>query len=112
MFWDRPAPTIKRECSHVGNGRYAHPEQDRQCTVRELAILNGFPEGYRFIGQSRKNLYRQIGDAVPPLISFQLAHTASWILGGEAPELKAAILPGSTLRADDLVVEEAQLFLA
>ena len=25
MWWDRPAPTIKRECAHVGNGRYAHP---------------------------------------------------------------------------------------
>lgn len=111
MYWDRPAPTIKRECSHVGNGRYAHPEQDRQCTVRELAILNGFPERYRFIGSSRKNLYRQIGDAVPPLVSFQLAHVAAWILDGEVPELKSAILPGSSLRAQDLVVEEAQLFL-
>ncbi|MBB4892371.1 DNA (cytosine-5)-methyltransferase 1 [Streptomyces olivoverticillatus] len=111
MYWDRPAPTIKRECSHVGNGRYAHPEQDRQCTVRELAILNGFPEDYKFIGQSRKNLYRQIGDAVPPLVSYQLAHVASWILGGEAPELKTAILPGTSLRADDLVAEEAQLLL-
>lgn len=112
MYWDRPAPTIKRECSHVGNGRYAHPEQDRQCTVRELAILNGFPENYKFIGQSRKNLYRQIGDAVPPLISFQLAHVASWILDGETPELKTAILPGASLRAEDLVVEEGQLLLA
>jgi len=26
MAWDKPAPSIKRECSHVGNGRYAHPE--------------------------------------------------------------------------------------
>ena len=26
MAWDRPAPTIKRECAHVGNGRYAHPD--------------------------------------------------------------------------------------
>ncbi|WP_405887154.1 DNA cytosine methyltransferase [Streptomyces longwoodensis] len=111
MFWDRPAPTIKRECSHVGNGRYAHPEQDRQCTVRELAILNGFPEHYKFIGSSRKNLYRQIGDAVPPMISHQLAHVASWILDGEAPELKTAILPDTSLRAEDLVAEEAQLFL-
>lgn len=111
MYWDRPAPTIKRECSHVGNGRYAHPEQDRQCTVRELAILQGFPEHYRFVGQSRKNLYRQIGDAVPPLISFQLAHLASWILGGELPELKSAILPGTSLRVADLVAEESQLLL-
>ncbi|MGW5939393.1 DNA cytosine methyltransferase [Streptomyces celluloflavus] len=111
MYWDRPAPTIKRECSHVGNGRYAHPEQDRQCTVREMAILQGFPERYRFVGQSRKNLYRQIGDAVPPLISFQLAHVASWILSGELPELKSAILPGTSLRAADLVAEESQLLL-
>ncbi|MFJ1888561.1 DNA cytosine methyltransferase [Streptomyces sp. NPDC088170] len=111
MYWDRPAPTIKRECSHVGNGRYAHPEQDRQCTVRELAILQGFPEHYRFVGQSRKNLYRQIGDAVPPLISFQLAHVASWILNSEPPEIKSAILPGTSLRVADLVAEESQLLL-
>ncbi|EFL01110.1 DNA cytosine methyltransferase [Streptomyces sp. NPDC051287] len=111
MYWHRPAPTIKRECSHVGNGRYAHPEQDRLCTVRELAILNGFPENYKFIGSSRKNLYRQIGDAVPPLVSFQLAHVTSWILDGEAPDVKTAILPGTSLRAGDLVAEEAQLTL-
>ena len=43
MAWDKPAPTIKRECAHVGNGRYAHPEQDRLCSVREMAILQGFP---------------------------------------------------------------------
>ena len=66
MAWDRPAPTIKRECTHVGNGRYAHPEQDRLCTVREMAILQGFPRHYRFPVASRKNAYRNIGDAVPP----------------------------------------------
>ena len=43
LWWDRPAATIKRESGHIGNGRYAHPEQDRLCTVRELAILQGFP---------------------------------------------------------------------
>jgi site-specific DNA-cytosine methylase len=45
LWWDRPAVTIKRECGHIGNGRYAHPEQDRQGTVREMAILQGFPRG-------------------------------------------------------------------
>src|SRR5262249_50400220 len=96
-WWDRPAPTIKRECSHVGNGRYAHPEQDRQCTVRELAILQGFPAGYRFVGTSRKNLYRQIGDAVPPLISYQLAWVAQWILTGIKPDLEQVVLPNTHL---------------
>ena len=28
MAWDKPAPTIKRECAHVGNGRYAHPSEN------------------------------------------------------------------------------------
>lgn len=112
MSWDKPAPTIKRECSHVGNGRYAHPEQDRQCTVRELGILQGFPSDYMFTGGSRKNLYRQIGDAVPPLVSYQLAWVAHWILTGEKPDLDQVVLPKTSLRADDFVLSEsAQLTL-
>jgi DNA (cytosine-5)-methyltransferase 1 len=111
MSWDRPAPTIKRECSHVGNGRYSHPEQPRQCTVRELGILQGFPADYRFTGASRKNLYRQIGDAVPPLISYQLAWVADWILTGEKPDLEQVVLPRTSLRPADLTATEAQLVL-
>ena len=83
LWWDRPAVTIKRECGHIGNGRYAHPEQDRLCTVREMAILQGFPRGYRFAG-SLSNMYRHIGDAVPPLISYQLAAACRWMLTGAA----------------------------
>jgi len=107
MAWDNPAPTIKRECSHVGNGRYSHPEQDRQCTVRELGILQGFPSDYRFVGSSRKNLYRQIGDAVPPLVSYQLAWVAQWILTGEKPDLEQVVLPNTSLRMDDFIATEA-----
>lgn len=110
MYWDKPAPTIKRECSHVGNGRYAHPEQDRQCSVRELGLLQGFPSTYRFIG-SRKNLYRQIGDAVPPLISYQLAWLAHWILTDERPEMEQLILDGTSLSPSDIVPDQVQLSL-
>ena len=46
---DQPAATIKRECGHIGNGRYAHPDQDRLCTVREMALLQGFPDDYAFV---------------------------------------------------------------
>ncbi len=81
LWWDRPAVTIKRECSHVGNGRYAHPEQDRLCTVREMSLLQGFPRDYQFTG-TLANMYRHIGDAVPPLISYQLAALCRWILTG------------------------------
>lgn len=102
MWWDRPAPTIKRECSHVGNGRYAHPEQDRLCTVREMAMLQGFPRDYELSG-TLANCYRHIGDAVPPLISFQLAGLCRWILTGIRPAVEELILPGCQLLASDLV---------
>lgn len=102
MAWDRPAVTIKRECAHVGNGRYSHPEQDRLCTLRELALLQGFPEHYRFGGGSLSNQYRHIGDAVPPLISHQLAHVLEWMFTGEKPNVADCVLPGTSLRADDI----------
>ena len=102
LWWDRPAVTIKRECSHVGNGRYAHPEQDRLCTVREMSLLQGFPRDYRFTG-AVANMYRHIGDAVPPLISYQLAALCRWILTGRRPDPEELLLPGSHLVPGDLV---------
>ncbi len=102
LWWDRPAVTIKRECSHIGNGRYAHPEQDRLCTVREMALLQGFPRDYTFTG-ALANMYRHIGDAVPPLISYQLAALCQWILTGVRPAPEELILPGCHLVSGDLV---------
>ena len=101
MAWDKPAPTIKRECAHVGNGRYAHPYEDRLMTVREMAALQGFPREFQFNGAALSNLYRHIGDAVPPLISYQLAHVAHWILTGQKPALKSILMEGTHLREED-----------
>jgi len=102
LWWDRPAVTIKRECSHVGNGRYAHPEQDRLCTVREMSILQGFPRDYQFTG-SLANMYRHIGDAVPPLISYQLAALSEWILTGRRPDPADLLMAGCQLSTSDLL---------
>jgi DNA (cytosine-5)-methyltransferase 1 len=106
--WDRPASTIKRECAHTGNGRYAHPDQDRLCTVRELAILQGFPRHYKFAAGSLSNMYRHVGDAVPPIVSFQIAHVAAWMLTGERPALRDAILADTHLRPVDIVKQSNQ----
>jgi DNA (cytosine-5)-methyltransferase 1 len=103
LAWDKPAATIKRECSHVGNGRYTHPVQDRLCTIREMAILQGFPRDYVFKGSSRLNMYRHVGNAVPPLIAYQLAWVASWILGGSKPLVSELLMPGGHLRTEDIV---------
>lgn len=101
LHWDRPAVTIKRECGHIGNGRYAHPEQDRLCTVREMSILQGFPRDYRLAG-SLANMYRHVGDAVPPLVSYQLACLCRWILTDERPAPEQLILAGCHLTSADL----------
>ena len=102
MAWDKPAPTIKRECAHIGNGRYAHPVQDRLCTITEMAVLNGFPASYRFHGSSMANAYRHIGDAVPPIISYQLAHLCHWILTNSQPGMQELFLPGTSVSSQDL----------
>ncbi|MGO9505333.1 MAG: DNA cytosine methyltransferase [Streptosporangiaceae bacterium] len=107
LWWDRPAVTIKRECGHIGNGRYAHPEQDRLLTVREMALLQGFPRGATFTGPL-SNMYRHIGDAVPPLISYQLAALCRWILTGERPAPDQLILPGCPLIPGDVEIAPAQ----
>lgn len=106
MAWDRPAPTIKRECAHVGNGRYAHPEEDRLCSVREMAILQGFPNDFKFRGNALANNYRHIGDAVPPLISHQLAHLCEAMLSGNRPKLSGTLLPGTHLRPEFIVASD------
>ena len=111
MAWDKPAPTIKRECSHIGNGRYVHPEENRLCSVRELAALQGFPNDFVFNGAAVSNMYRHIGDAVPPLISFQLAHLSHWILTGEQPQVEEILLPETNLTDLDIMPQKQQKFL-
>ena len=102
LFWDRPAVTIKRECAHVGNGRYVHPEQTRLLTVREMALLQGFPRTYAFNAASLANNYRHIGDAVPPLIAYQIASLIIWMKTGLRPNPEEWILPGTSLRVSDV----------
>jgi DNA (cytosine-5)-methyltransferase 1 len=48
-------------------------------------------------------MYRHIGDAVPPLISFQLASLIKWILAGERPEPHELVMPNTHLRAADIL---------
>ena len=45
----------------------------RRATVRECAILQSFPLTYQFFGNTYASKYRQVGDAVAPLLSFAIA---------------------------------------
>lgn len=70
MEWDSPAPTITTQAYNFGTGRFGHPEQDRPITIREAAMLQGFPRTYAFVPETAKvelaPLCRMIGNAVPP----------------------------------------------
>ena len=68
MYWDRPSPTITTRCVSFSNGRFGHPEFDRAITVREAALLQGFPKRFVFEGGVWEAA-RQVGNAVPPPVA-------------------------------------------
>lgn len=69
MEWDKPSPTMTTQCYGFGNGRFGHPEQHRAISYREAAILQSFPDEYKFIQDNCRvetgGLGRMIGNAVP-----------------------------------------------
>lgn len=87
MTWDDPAPTITTQFYGFGNGRFGHPEQDRAISLREGAILQGFPEDYAFVPEGDpvhfKVLGRMIGNAVPVVLGEAIGQSIAAHLGIE-----------------------------
>lgn len=67
------ASTILTKCD-LHWGAYIHPWQERTITVREAARFQSFPDKMRFLGP-RGEQYRQVGNAVPPLLARAVAET-------------------------------------
>ena len=68
MCWDDVSPTITTQFLRYGTGRYGHPTQDRAISLREGAIIQSFPEDYKFtqsVKFSMTKIAKQIGNAVP-----------------------------------------------
>src|SRR5215207_9155160 len=60
---------------------YIHPRQNRTITVREAARLQTFPDWYRFAGPPSA-AFKQIGNAVPPLLAENLGDAIRQALEG------------------------------
>lgn len=71
MRADEPSPTITTQPYNTGAGRFTHPTQDRGLTLREAALLQGFPPGFVFTGPKEAVTFtavgKLIGNAVPPV---------------------------------------------
>ena len=67
MSWQKPAPTITGGCINPSKGRFLHPTEDRAITLREAAMLQGFPQSYEFdMSNGRYPVAQLIGNAFPP----------------------------------------------
>lgn len=68
MAWDTVAPTITGGCFNPSKGRFLHPEQDRNITMREAALLQTFPKSFRVPhGTTKTAAALMIGNALPPV---------------------------------------------
>ena len=77
LIRNQPSWTVE---AHIGKDTYRHiypsragePEPPRTVSVREAARLQSFPDNFRFRGPFTQQ-FRQVGNAVPPLLALALA---------------------------------------
>lgn len=72
LLSNKPSYTINTYFNRPGNGCHIHYDQDRVLSQREAARLQSFPDDFVFLG-SQSAINTQIGNAVPPLLGFQIA---------------------------------------
>lgn len=79
---DRPSATITARFDSFTRGKFGHPIEARNITLREGARLQSFPDTFSFVG-TQEQIAAQIGNAVPPLVAEALARAAVQYLSGD-----------------------------
>lgn len=83
--WRKMEPNLPSRTltAHIGKDTYSHihydSQQGRVISVREAARLQSFPDGFRFSG-AMNAAFRQIGNAVPPLLAYAVAKKLNELL--------------------------------
>jgi DNA (cytosine-5)-methyltransferase 1 len=68
----KPSVTLTVNFTSPSSNKCIHPIQNRALTPREGARIQGFPDDFSFAG-SRTQIVKQIGNAVPPILSKKIA---------------------------------------
>ena len=79
LSWDKWAPTLTTSPTQKSTG-LCHPEEERPLSVKEYAMLQGFPKNWEFAG-SMAAKYRQIGNAVHVELARALGSAVIGLLG-------------------------------
>lgn len=72
----KPARTITATCTRVSRESIVVPCKDgfRRLTLRERASIQSFPLGYQFYANTHSGKQKMIGNAIPPLLTYHIAH--------------------------------------
>lgn len=93
LFRNKPVRTL---LAHLGKDSYSHihfdSEQARTISVREAARLQSFPDGFVLRG-SMNPAFKQIGNAVPPLVAYAIAMAMRSMIGCQTiPDMRTDLL--------------------
>ena len=84
---ERPSGTVLVGSKNGGGRPHIHPYFPRHITVREAARLQSFPDWYKFLGTGTQQ-YRQVGNAVPPMLAFALGKSIQAALVSQSQLLR------------------------
>lgn len=79
LSWDEPATTITTRFDTPTGGRFIHPDENRTISPREAARIQSFPDDFIFYG-TKSSICKQIGNAVPPKVSYFLSKFVDHIM--------------------------------
>jgi DNA (cytosine-5)-methyltransferase 1 len=96
---DKPAGTITGRFDSFTRGKFAHPFEDRNITLREGARLQTFPDSFHFSG-NQEEIAALIGNAVPPLLATVLCNAIFQHLAADSDSNEGTLVPASAYQAE------------